>query len=567
MSAVASAPDWVARSNEHAAVLLDVMAATAPETAGRYGVRSVDDQIVDLTPGFEERNLMSLRRAQHTFEERSAAEIDRRVREDLEILVNAAADGVRAIELSRRYELPYVDVAQLVFAGISALLDEQIEPERRPAALHRLQRYAGLEGDRPPLTALAMKWTSSRLADRSLLGPVRAQLERDLANLPTYLDGIAKLFAQYAIAGSEPAQAALRDQLDAYAAFVRNHVLPLGRDDFRLPAESYAFALHCSGIDAPPETLAKAAHAAFDAIQAEMQTLAPVVAREHGFAVTDYRDVIRALKTDQFVGEAILPAYRARLAEIEAIVRRERIVTLPDRDAQIRLATDAESAQTPAPHMLAPPIVGNTGERGTFVLPLRLTSSAAALDDFTYAAATWTLTAHEARPGHELQFSAMVERGVSLARSIFAFNSTNVEGWGLYSELLIEPFMPAAGRLVCLDYRLLRAARAFLDPELQLGAIAPDAARRILLDDVVLSEAMATSELQRYTFLIPGQAPSYFYGYAKMIELTAEVKCALGPRFIAQHYHDFVLAQGLLDPAQLRAAVLSEFVAAERGPA
>ncbi|MGH7757243.1 MAG: DUF885 family protein, partial [Vulcanimicrobiaceae bacterium] len=78
---------------------------------------------------------------------------------------------------------------------------------------------------------------------------------------------------------------------------------------------------------------------------------------------------------------------------------------------------------------------------------------------------------------------------------------------------------------------------------------------------------MATSELQRYTFLIPGQAPSYFYGYAKMIELTAEVKCALGPRFIAQHYHDFVLAQGLLDPAQLRAAVLSEFVAAERGPA
>jgi len=56
-------------------------------------------------------------------------------------------------------------------------------------------------------------------------------------------------------------------------------------------------------------------------------------------------------------------------------------------------------------------------------------------DDFSYSgAASWTLTAHEARPGHELQFDAMVEHGVSLARAFFAFNSTNVEGWGLYSD-------------------------------------------------------------------------------------------------------------------------------------
>jgi len=52
------------------------------------------------------------------------------------------------------------------------------------------------------------------------------------------------------------------------------------------------------------------------------------------------------------------------------------------------------------------------------------------VDDYTFDASSWTLIAHEARPGHELQFDSMIEHGVSLARSRYAFNSTNVEGWG-----------------------------------------------------------------------------------------------------------------------------------------
>ena len=51
------------------------------------------------------------------------------------------------------------------------------------------------------------------------------------------------------------------------------------------------------------------------------------------------------------------------------------------------------------------------------------------IDDFTHAAASWTLTAHEARPGHELQFARMIEAGVSIPRAVFAFNSANVEGF------------------------------------------------------------------------------------------------------------------------------------------
>ena len=120
----------------------------------------------------------------------------------------------------------------------------------------------------------------------------------------------------------------------------------------------------------------------------------------------------------------------------------------------------------------AAPLVGNTGQQGQFVLPVSVpTADGKALqyDDFNYPSAAWTLSAHEGRPGHELQFTAMIERGVSLARSMFAFNSVNMEGWALYAEAEMVPYEPVDGQFIALQLRLLRAARAILDPMLNLA--------------------------------------------------------------------------------------------------
>src|SRR6185437_9734136 len=99
--------------------------------------------------------------------------------------------------------------------------------------------------------------------------------------------------------------------------------------------------------------------------------------------------------------------YKKNLAAIEDIIRQHHLVTLPNRPAIIRLATAAETAQQPAPHMVPPPFLNNTGQRGVFVLPLNMPAVPGKkedkYDDFTFKAATWTLIAHEARPGHELQ--------------------------------------------------------------------------------------------------------------------------------------------------------------------
>jgi hypothetical protein len=562
-SAPAQAP-WIARSNENAQILLRLQAKYSPEGAARQGIQGLDEEVSQFPKDRREQARADTLVALKELKRRLAAEKDPLVAQDLEIMIKATEQGLRGTELSEKYDMPYFNITQLIFGGLRSLLDDQIPQERRKAALVRLRKYVGMEKGYEPLVAQA-KMRSADWSKPGQLGPAKVLVETNLSRADFFINGIGQLFQKYQIEGYEEPFAELKRQLADYNQWTKTNILPKARTDFRLPPEEYAFSLQQFGIDIPVEQLTAMAHRAFTEYQQEMQEIAAKIAKQRGLASTDYRSVIRELKKEQLVGEAILPHYQQRLKEIEEIIRRERLVTLPGRPARIRLATAAETAQQPAPNMQPPPLLNNTGEQGTFVLPLNVPSAPGSsetkqIDDFTYAAASWTLTAHEARPGHELQFASMVERGVSLARSIYAFNSVNVEGWGLYSEYITKPFMPLEGQLISMQLRLLRAARAFIDPELQSGKLKPEDGMRILTEDVMLSPQFANTEIERYTFRAPGQATSYFYGYTKLLELRKEVEAKMGKRFDQQKFHDFILGQGLLPPDLLRKAVMQDFL-------
>jgi len=556
---------WVERSNANTELLLALQAKYGPEGAARIGVDGYDEAISQFPLDLNQRIVADTDRVIATLRSRLEAETDPNVRQDLEILIKAGEDGNRGIALGEKYDLPYIDMNAAIFGGIRALLDDRVPAERRKAAVVRLRKYTGLEPGFTPLTEQATAYMRKALADPNLRGPFRDDLAKDFGNAPRYLEGIGKLFEKYQLEGWHEAYAALERQLAAYQAFLHAEVEPRAATDFRQPAEEYQFALEQRGIDWPVAELVGRAKASFHEIQNEMQVLAGRIAERRALPSSDYRDVIRELKKEQLVGEAILPFYQKRIREIETIIGKERIVTLPQREMRIRLASEAESAQTPAPNMSPPRLIGNTGEMGEFVLPLRIPAEDgkgdAGFDDFTFDAAGWTLTAHEGRPGHELQFASIVEHGVSQARVLYAFNSVNVEGWALYAEAEMKPYEPLEGQLIALQHRLLRAARAHLDPGLQSGEISRDEAFRVLEHDVVLSHAMALQEVERYTFRAPGQAPSYFCGYQHLMELRTDVERKLGDKFDRQAYHDFLLAQGLLPPNLLRKAVMENFVA------
>ena len=559
-----SSPEWVKRSNDNAVILLRVLARFSPEAASRFGVEGLDKDVTVLPLDVNAQSIAATNAAIVQLQAKLATEKDPAVRQDLQILIGSAQLNNEGTRLGEKYQLPYFDIPQTFFQGLRGLLDDRVAAERRPAALVRLRKYAGLEPGTTPLTRQAMAFTRAHLGDKKLIGPFKDNLEKDMANSARYMAGIEPLLQKYQIAGYEAPLAELKKQVDEYEAFLRTEVMPRTTTDFRLPEELYRYSLKQFGNEMPVEELISRAKTSFREIQNEMNTIAPLVAKEKGFASTDYRDVIRELKKQQFAGDAILPRYEARMKEIERIIVANHIVTLPVRQTKFRLASEAETAATPAPHLDPPRLIGNTGEQAAFVLPLRIPSDTGkgeiGFDDFTFDAASWTLSAHEARPGHELQFASILEKGVSEARVLFAFNSVNVEGWGLYAEAELKPYEPLDGQLIALQHRLLRAARAFIDPSLQLGRMTRDEAYRVLEDQVVLSHAMANQEVERYTFRAPGQAPSYFVGYSRLMELRTDAERILGKNFDRQSFHDFILAQGLVPPPLLREAVMSQYV-------
>jgi uncharacterized protein (DUF885 family) len=568
--AQAADSDWVAVSNQNAQVMLKVIAQFSPEQAGRLGVEGVDDKIRDLNKDVFQRSQAATEAAVAELKKRLTAAKDARVKQDLDILIESGEKNLRSARLERQYMLPYYDVALTEFTGIRSLLDPQVPKERQAAAVERLKRYVGLTAGTQPLTKLAQARTAERFADKQLTGPYIQEVQQNLANSQTYIAGIKELFTKSGLLGWEQPYAELVQQLGDYDAWVKQNILPRARSDNRLPAPIYADNLLQFGVDIPPEKLMAMAQFSFTEIQHQMEALAPLVAQQKGYTSNDYRDVIRELKQQQIEGDAILPFYKGRLAEIEGIIRKQRVVTLPERAASIRLASAAETAATPAPHMTPPRLIGNTGQYGEFVLPLNLPAadgkSAQKYDDFTFDAAGWTLTAHEARPGHELQFASMVERGLSIARAVFAFNSVNAEGWGLYSEAEMQPYEPLDGQLITLQLRLQRAARAFLDPMLNLGLLKPDAALAFLQREVVLSPAFAEEEVQRFTFMAPGQATSYYYGYTRLMQLRGETEVKLGTKYERQKFNDFILSQGLLPPELMQKAVQEEFIPSQLQP-
>ena len=557
--------DWIAASNKYTNMLLAVEMKHHPEVGSNQGLSEYDNKVSQPTLADEDQERLETEAVLSTFKAAMGEQKQKQVAQDLQIVIRRIELQFKEDDFERARRVEFLNASERVFRGLHVLLDEQTPAERRPAAVIRIREYAGLEPGYKPLTEILKQRVMEQMAKPGVVYPARTEIETELARNNNYIEGIATLLQKYKLTGWDEPYGKLKMQLTDYDAWTRANVLPKARADFRLPPEEYALRLEDYGIDIPPGKVAAMAHQAFSDIQAEMQPIAAQIAKNRNLPSNDYRDVMRELKKQQLVGESILPFYQERLKQIEKIIVDKQIVSLPDRPARIRIATAAETAEQPAPHMSAPPFVHNTGQKGEFVLPLNIPAgpgqtASEQYDDFTFDAAAWTLTAHEARPGHELQFDSMLEHGVSLARVRYAFNSTNVEGWGLYSEYLIRPHMPLEGQLVSLDYRLMRAARAFLDPELQSGKIQPEEAFRVLEQDVVQSHAFAQEEVERYTYRAPGQANSYFYGYTKLIALRKETEATLGPKFNQKKFHDFILAQGLLPPDLMRKAVLEDFV-------
>jgi hypothetical protein len=568
MTTVGAYADWIEASDKNTLMLLRSEAQFHPEAVASHGLEEFDSEVMDLGAGLYQRERANNEQLLTQMQTRLKSEKNPRVREDLKILIQSLQDGLQTSQLHRDSMLPFYNAHKSVYYSFNYLLDPRNDPARYPAALVRLHKYVGLETGYTPVSKLAMERTMERIKVPGLLGPYRGELDAELASAQAYLDGIKGLFEASGLQGWESDFALLQTQMAEYHQWLQSELLPRSRDDNQLPPAIYADNLLNFGVRATPEDLIEDALYAYQFIRSEMKALAWRIAEQRKWEDKALVPVMLKLKQEQIPQDKILEIYQQRLAEIEAIIRREDIVTMPTRDASIRLATEAESAAIPAPFMSPPQLVNNTGQYGEFVLVQTnpVLEGDSVMDDWSHDAITWALTLHEARPGHELQFAGLVENGTSLARAIYASNSANAEGWGLYAESIMHQYLPLEGQLFNLFTRQMRAARMFLDPMVNTGQLTPDEAADFLVEQLALSPAMANSEADRYAFRMPGQATAYYYGYMGLMRLRTEVELALGGDFKEREFHDFILQQGLLPPDLLREAVLQHFVGSDKKP-
>lgn len=557
-------PAWVETSNAYTQKLIAFDASFYPEGASSTGYEQYDGLAFDLAADRDERYLAGAKELKAEFTAAIATESDPYVKQDLEILIGSLDQSIAGIELNKKLMLDWADVPEAIYFGVSNLLDERVSPERQKKAVELLQRYTGtFKGTTPLVDQAKARFVASQSEGKT--GPYDVEVREAVAKYPTYAVGIRELFTRFKVKGADKALKAMDAQFADYGKWTSDTVLPAARTTAPMPEELYALNLRRVGIDIDPQEAMAQARRGYYELRAQMDALAPQVAAKFGFAETDYIGVLNQLKKQTIPNDKIEAFYRDINAQIEQKMVAAGISSLPETELQMRLATPAEAAAQPAPHMSPPRLIGNTGEQGQFILTAGNPTASAedAYDDFNHPAAAWTLSAHEARPGHEMQFAALVKQGVSLARLLYAFNSTNVEGWALYAEAEMLPLEPIEGQLIALQFRQLRAARAMLDPMLNLGLISREEAGKVLRDEVGFSPGMVKQELDRYQFRAPGQAGSYYYGYRKLIDLRVETELLLGDKFDQLAFNDFLLGQGIIPLDLIAKAVREEFVPAQ----
>ncbi|MEM6614398.1 MAG: DUF885 family protein [Cyanobacteria bacterium P01_C01_bin.72] len=467
----------------------------------------------------------------------------------MEIMLQTGQQTLRRDQLEQKYRVPYVDLSKAILNSLRNTANEsESSSEWQQKILTQLKQYAGLEANTTALTTTVEKAINAQLQQPEFILPPAAQLKESLKNNADQVFKILTFLKEQEVPDYEDAYAALKTQLFDYETFVRSRVLAQVKTQFRLPKELYTLRLEQQGIEVSPEELIEQAHLVFTQVQQQMEQMAQNIAQQKGLEISDYQDLIQILKQEQLSASETLNLYQQRAKELEAILKREDLVTLPQNKFNIRLATASEKRNFPVPLYEA--------DSRTFVIPVfQEQKKAQAYNDFTNPAMSWTLTVHEVRPGHDLQHAIIKNQKLSRARTDFAANATSVEGWATYAEALMRPYLPIEGQFMSLKFQLLRAARAFLEPELQLGKITTAEALKVLTLDAGFSLFFAEQEIERYINRFPGQAPAYFYGSQQLWQLRSQAQEILGQEFSLKKFHDFVLSPGFLTPKLLEKAL------------
>ncbi|OGO56569.1 MAG: hypothetical protein A2Z32_00860 [Chloroflexi bacterium RBG_16_69_14] len=260
----------------------------------------------------------------------------------------------------------------------------------------------------------------------------------------------------------------------------------------------------------------------------------------------DEAAVIETIKSDQpATFDEALEAYRDAMLRSRRHLVEHDLVSVPD-DERIDVIATPEYLRNVVPFAAYfEPATFDRDPKGIYIVTPSVHHDPNAMREHNYASISNT-SIHEAYPGHHLQLDAARRNG-SLTR-LLADAPEFVEGWGMYSELMMREHGFDADPRFCLVMHtdaIWRACRIILDVRMHRGELTVEEATDFLVEHTRFERPNAVAEVQWYTYR-PTYPLSYLLGRTLLLGLRADEQRRLGDRFSLKGFHDTLLRNGSL---------------------
>ena len=279
-----------------------------------------------------------------------------------------------------------------------------------------------------------------------------------------------------------------------------------------------ALLRNAEGLSYGTRELRDRGQAAYDELAGDMRARAQQLRGND-----DWRALLDELSADRpDTPEEMLALYREATAAARAFCVEHELVTMPAGErCEVVPSAPFTRGMVAVAHYSVPPPFAPGEHAGHFFVPYP--PEGATPEQVAARLATnnrhglWSITVHEAYPGHHWHFAWLAGNAANPGRRPLraVFGSTYfVEGWGLYTEDLLreQGFFATPEQELCQrDFRLFRAARIVVDTSLHLGEMTIEEAVDFMSTKASLSRDTAQAEVLRYCAW-PTQASSYLTG-------------------------------------------------------
>lgn len=362
--------------------------------------------------------------------------------------------------------------------------------------------------------------------------------------------GDLHLLGDLADAATEAAAA-----ITALIEYVEKDLSPRAKGSFRLGREAFQQKLELhEGLRASPDRLLQIALRELGRTQEEFRRVAGRL--NGGDPIAAWQ---KAKQHHPKAGE-LVAAVRDQIAEIQAFIARERIVTLPE-TAAVAVAPTPRFYRWTSASMWTPGPFETRAQRAYYYITdvdpsWPAERQADHLRDFNYAA-LWAITIHEVFPGHFLHYQHLRQVDAKLRKSLLFSSTAFVEGWAHYCEqMMVDAGFRKSDttvRLGQLAEALVRLCRFVVGIRLHCEDMSVEQGVRFFRDEAFLEESSARREAERGTF--DPDYVLYSAGKLMLLKLREDYKARAGAKYSLREFHDTLLANGTV-PIWLHRALL-----------